>query len=385
MHPTKLLRGSKTRYLENKKILVGLTSSIAIIEAPKLMRELIRHGAEVYCIATEETKKIIGEEALKFGCGNKVYYEITGDLEHISLYNECDLYLIIATANTISKLANKIADNIVTTTYLMFKDKPVLVVPVMHINMYESIKENLDKLKYITPKIEEGKIKIDIERIVKEVIDKIGNKFEKKVLILNGSTVEFIDDVRVITNLSSGKMGIALAEAFLREGYEVYMIMGLGEEVPYYIKSFKVLTSEEMLKKALELGKEVDIIISCAAISDFVPEKKEGKISSDVEEITIKLRRNIKVLKKLRERFKDKIIVGFKAEYNVDEEELIERAKKRLEEYGLDIIIANDLSKNYFGSDNIEAYIIKKYGEVKKCHGSKKEVAKLIVSEVKQL
>ena len=384
MHPTKLLKGHKTKYLEGKKILIGLTSSIAIIEAPKLMRELIRHGAEVYCIATEETKKIIGEEALKFGCGNKVYYDITGDLEHISLYNKCDLYIVIATANTVSKLANKIADNIVTTTYLMFIDKPKFVVPVMHINMYKSIEENLKKLDYVKPKIEEGKLKIDIEEIVKEAIKRVGNRFNKRVLILNGSTVEFIDDVRVITNLSSGKMGIALAEAFLKKGYDVEMIMGLGKDVPYYIKTHKVLTSEEMLKKALELGKDFDIIVSSAAISDFIPEKVEGKISSDREELIIKLKRNVKVLKELRKKFEDKIIVGFKAEYDVDEKELIERAKKRLDEYGLNMIVANDLSKYYFGSDETEAYIItNKY--VKKVKGSKNMVAEEIVKEVEKL
>ena len=92
MHPTKLLKGTKSKLLEGKKILVAVTSSIAAIETPKLMRELIRHGAEVYCIITEETKKIIGKEALKFGCGNDVYEEITGDIEHI-------LYTMSATAS----------------------------------------------------------------------------------------------------------------------------------------------------------------------------------------------------------------------------------------------------------------------------------------------
>ena len=395
MHPTKLLKGTKSKLLEGKKILVAVTSSIAAIETPKLMRELIRHGAEVYCIITEETKKIIGKEALKFGCGNEVYEEITGDIEHILLYNECDCLLIYpATANIISKINLGIADNIVNTTALMFfENKPIFIVPAMHENMFNAIKKHIDELKekdkiyIIPPRFEEGKAKVaSVEDVVKTVIEKIGNNLKKegnRVLILNGGTVEFIDKVRVITNLSSGKMGVALAEAFCKKGFYVEVVTAMGLEPPYYIKNHKVLTAEEMLNKAIELAKDFDIIISSAAISDFTVESFEGKLSSEKEPI-LKLKKNPKVLEELRKVYKDKIIIGFKAEYNLDEEELINRAKERLNKYNLNMIIANDLSKHYFGDDYIEVYIITK-SEVEKVSGSKKEVAEKIVEKVKKL
>ena len=191
IHPTKKLKGTKSKLLENKKIVVGVTSSIAAIETPKLMRELIRHGAEVYCIITEEVKKIIGKDALTFGCGNEVMEEITGNIEHVALYDECDAMIIYpATANIISKIALNIADNIVNTTAMMFLEKkPLFIVPAMHENMFDAVKEHIEKLKskektyVISPKMEEEKAKVaSIEDVVGFVIEKIGNKMDKKVL-----------------------------------------------------------------------------------------------------------------------------------------------------------------------------------------------------------
>lgn len=138
-----------------------------------------------------------------------------------------------------------------------------------------------------------------------------------------------------------------------------------------------------MLNKAIELAKDFDIIISSAAISDFTVESFEGKLSSE-EELILKLKRNPKVLEELRRIYKDKVIIGFKAEYNLDEKELINRAKERLNKYNLNMIIANDLSKHYFGDDYIEVYIITKY-EVEKISGSKKEISERIVEKVKKL
>ncbi|ENN96771.1 phosphopantothenoylcysteine decarboxylase/phosphopantothenate/cysteine ligase [Methanocaldococcus villosus KIN24-T80] len=364
--------------LRNKKIVVALTASIAAVEAFRLIRELKKLGAEVYCIATKETFDIIGRKALEF-TADKVMDEISGDVEHVSLYNNCDLLIIYpATANIISKISSKIADNIVNTTALVFLNhKPIIIAPAMHINMYENIREHLEKLSnynhvyILQPRFENGKAKIaKVDDVIKKIFE-IFNKDKKRVLILNGATAEFIDDVRVITNLSSGKMGNALAEALLKY-FNVEMILGIGEK-PRWVKCYRALTSEEMLNKALDLGKDFDIIISSAAISDFITEKLEGKVSSD-NELIIKLKPNKKILKELRKRFKDKIIIGFKAEYNVDKDELIRRAKRRMEEYGLDMIIANDLSKYYFGSDETEVYAITK-DKIELISGKKREVA----------
>ncbi|WP_421077091.1 bifunctional phosphopantothenoylcysteine decarboxylase/phosphopantothenate--cysteine ligase CoaBC [Methanothermococcus sp. Ax23] len=398
MHPTKKLKGLKSKLLDGKKILVVVSSSIAAIETPKLMRELIRHGAEVYCIATEETKKIIGEYSLEFGCGNKVCYDITGSIEHVMLYDICDAMVIYpATANIISKISLNIADNIVNTTATMFfEKKPIFIVPAMHQNMLDTIDNHLTNLEnkkniyIVSPKMEEEKAKVpSIEDVVLDVIEKLSwknnnnnNKNKsKKVLILSGGTAEFIDKVRVISNLSSGKTGYLLAEAFCRDGFDVEVIHALGKEPPYYVKSHKVLTAKEMLNKALELGKDADIIISCAAISDFTPEEQiEGKIKSD-RDVVIKLKRNPKVLAELRKAFPDKIIVGFKAEYGLEKEELVDIATKKLKEYNLNFIVANDLSKHYFGDDYNEVILIGK-DKLKEFKGKKSEIMEKIKDEI---
>jgi phosphopantothenoylcysteine decarboxylase/phosphopantothenate--cysteine ligase len=401
MHPTKKLKCSKSKLLDGKKIVVAVSSSIAAIETPKLMRELIRHGAEVYCIATEETKKIIGEYSLEFGCGNKVSYDITGSIEHVMLYDICDAMIIYpATANIISKISLNIADNIVNTTATMFfEKKPIFIVPAMHQNMLDTIDNHLSNLKnkkniyVVSPKMEEEKAKVpSIEDVVLDVIEKLNNKSKnicknesknksKKVLILSGGTAEFIDKVRVISNLSSGKTGYLLAGAFCRDGFDVEVIHALGIEPPYYVKSHKVLTAKEMLNKALELGKDADIIISCAAISDFTPEEQiEGKIKSD-KDVVIKLKRNPKVLAELRRAFPDKIIVGFKAEYGLEKRELVDIATKKLKEYDLDFIVANDLSKHYFGDDYNEVILIGK-NKLRELKGKKSEIMEKIKNEI---
>ena len=409
MGPAEKLRGSKSKLLEGKKILVAVSSSIGAIETPKLIRELIRHGAQVYTIATEESKNIIGEYALEFASGNRVHYKITGNVEHVSLYEICHAMIVHpATANIISKIALGIADNIVNTTAMMFmENKPIFIVPSMHKNMLHSIRNHIDTLKerqvfIISPRMEEEKAKVpSIEEIVLKVIEVLGkgsynngcvngaynehgsqsNKKNKKILILSGGTAEFIDKVRIITNLSSGKTGYHIAEAFSKEGHNVEVIYALGKEPPYYVKSHKVITSKEMLNKALELGKDADIIVSCAAISDFIPDEfVDGKIKSD-SDITLKLKRNTKVIRELRRAFPEKTIVGFKAEYGVDKNKLIEIGREKLREYNLDYIVANDLSKYYFGEEYNEVILIGK-NSIMEFKGKKSEIMEKIVKEI---
>lgn len=237
-------------------------------------------------------------------------------------------------------------------------------------------------------KMEEEKAKaISIEDVSELAIDVFSDRKEerKKVLILAGGTAEPIDKVRVITNLSSGKTGISLAEEFCRQNYDVEVIKGLGKDIPYYIKSENVVTSEEMLEKALERGENADIIISCAAISDYAPESNfEGKLSSDIETQVINLKQTPKVLERLRKEFPKKIIIGYKAEYGINLDELKEKAQSRLEKYNLDVIVANDLSKHYFGDDLNEILIIDRENTLK-ISGTKDEISKKIVEVVNNL
>jgi len=393
MDPTEGIRGSKSKVLEGKRIVVGVTASIGAIETPKLIRELIRHGAEVYPVATQESRDIVGEYALEFASGKKVCYNITGLVEHVTLYNLCDAMVIYpTTANTLSKIALGIGDNVVNTTALMFmENKPLFIAPGMHVNMWQNIGEHVEKLRrkrlvyVLPPRMEEGKAKVpSIEDVVLRVMEVLKGDYRrgKRVLILSGATAEFIDRVRIITNLSSGKTGYYLAEAAAREGHHVEVIHALGMEPPYYVKSHKVITSREMLDKALEVGRDAQVIISCAAISDFIPEVTfPGKIKSD-RDITLKLRRNIKIIKELRRAFPEKTIVGFKAEYGVSKEELVEIGKEKLREYDLDYIVVNDLARHYFGDDYNEVILIGKRGVLKELKGRKSKIMEEIIREV---
>lgn len=292
----KSIKGSKSSKLAGKEIVLGITGSIAAVESVKLSRELMRHGAEVYAVMSEDAKKIVHPYALEFGTGNPVVDEITGKVEHVSYAGDhdkkCHLILIApATANTISKIAAGIDDTPVTTVVSTgFGKIPIIIVPAMHSSMYNNpiIAENIEKLKkygveFLTPQFEENKAKLpEIEDIVAAVIKRLSVKdFEgKKVLVTAGPTIEKIDDVRFITNKSSGLMGIKLAEEFDMRGAEVILILG-PTQLNSYVKTHHVETYEEMFKEVMS-NKDVDIAIFAAATSDFhVDNYLTGKISSN--------------------------------------------------------------------------------------------------------
>lgn len=186
-----------------------------------------------------------------------------------------------------------------------------------------------------------------------------------KVLITLGPTQEPIDAVRYVTNASSGKMGLALARESISRGHETAIISGpVGISLPSDAKIVRVRTAEEMINSTLnELENDYQILISTAAIADYSPEKIEtGKIKSDEEELTIRLKPTQKLTRIARQKFPELFIVAFKAEYGVTRDELINRAVSKLESENLDMIVANDIKNNGFGSDSIEVYVIDKDG-----------------------
>jgi len=397
-HPSELIRGSKGDDLEGKRIIYCVTGSIASIESVRIIRELIRYGADVIPFMTSGALKIIGEEALYFASGHKPIFEFTGETEHIKYVKHADLIIIApATANIIGKIANGIADDVVSTAALVALGAQIkmIVVPVMDYSMLQNpiVKENIEKLKkmgvkIIEPKIEEGKAKIpEKETIVKEVIREIGKRdFEgKNILILSGATAEPIDEIRIITNRSSGVMGYWIAKrAFLR-GANVDMIYGLGKVDPsFYATVYRVETVDEMLAKAMDLlqSKKYDVVISVAAISDYKPKKREkGKIPSKLEHLTLELEPTQKVIEKIREVY-DGVLVIFKSEA-YGGEKLIKEAKKRLSEVKADIAVANTLEA--FSSEYAEAYIINKHGEVREIKDHKKKIAEEILNEIARI
>jgi len=371
----KSIKGSKSNKLLGKSIVLGITGSIAAVESVKLARELMRHGAEVYAVMTSDAKKILHPYALEFATGNPVVDEITGKIEHVSYAGDhdrkCDLILIApSTANTISKIAYGIDDTPVTTVVSTgFGKIPIIIVPAMHSSMYKNpiILENIDKLKnhgvlFLTPKFEENKAKLpDIDEIVQAVIKKLYVKdfVGKKVLVTAGPTIEKIDDVRFITNNSSGLMGIKLAEEFDMRGAEVTLVLG-HTKLESYVKTIPVEKFDEM-HDAVMSNTDADIAVFTAATSDFHVDKPcSGKISSD-SSTTINLIPNKKIVQEYSSNSKA-FIVGFKAEYGVPDDELLRRAYERLSSSNMGLIVANDVGKEKrgFQSETNEVFIIDK-------------------------
>jgi phosphopantothenoylcysteine decarboxylase/phosphopantothenate--cysteine ligase len=377
--------------LKGKKIALCVTGSVAAIESPKIARELLRLGAEVTAYMTPDSGSIITPDVMEFATGRPPVTRLTGKLEHLEKF---DLVVVApATANTIGKIACGLADNPVTT--LVFSTKaPVLIAPGMQEDMYSNpiLEENMEKLKllgmvFIEPNVEEGKAKLaGLDTITDAVVRTLYKKDMegKKVLVTAGPTQEPMDPVRVITNRSSGKMGIAIArEAYLR-GAEVRLILGpTAEPVPDGITVERVETAGEMLKAVRRDIGSSDYFISAAAIADFTTEAAEEKIDSRGGEISLRLVPIPKVLEAVKG--SKAVKCGFKALHGVSEEELVEAAKKLLQESGLDLVVANDVSRGVFGSDENEVYLVDNKGVKHLPRMSKVEVAAAIMDRLAEL
>lgn len=378
------------------EIILCVTGSVAAVETVKLARELRRQGADVKCFMSDDACHIIHPYALEFATGQEVVLELTGKIEHVK-YAQADLILVApATANVISKFAYKMADNPINTLLITAfgHDAPIVMVPSMHDSMYRSVEENIHKLEeeginFVHPRMDEGKAKFPyLEDIILQSLRQINNKENdltgKKVLISAGGTYEAIDPIRGITNRSSGKMGLEIAkEAFIR-GADVTLLLGeVNVSIPESFEVIKAISSKEMNEKVLEIISEFDIFISTAAVSDFSPSIAEkSKISSDGD-VELKLKPNPKIIDQIKQKNPEIFLVGFKAEYNISEEELIESAQKQIKKSGTDLVVANDVSIKDagFGSDKNQVILVD--NEVKKiplC--TKKEISQFLWDKI---
>lgn len=395
MHPIEELRGAKSSKLSEKKIVLGVTGSIAAVECVKLARELVRHGADVIPVMTNWAQRIVHPDALEFATGHKPIVQLTGAVEHVAFCglvpDKADLYLICpATANTISKITYGIDDTPVTTfaTTAIGSKIPVAIVPAMHGSMYEhkTVLENIEKLKkqgliFIQPKLEEKKAKMpEIDEIVETAIRIAGNDagklLGKRILVIGGATAEPIDDVRVITNRSSGKTSVAIARAAFEMGASVEFWYGHGTaQAPKFVETKRFGTVGELAKMAKSCN-GFDAIINCAAISDYTVEKSKGKISSEkVPEI--KLKPAPKILEILRRSCPKAVLVPFKLESDISEKSLVGKAKKRMTESKAEMIVAN--TSEAIGSDKNSIILILKSGESVRLSGSKDAIASEIL------
>jgi len=383
-HTSKEIIGTKTNELRDKKIILCITGSVAAIKSTEIARELMRRGADVYAVMTKAAHQIIHPDMVEWATGNPVVTELTGQIEHVTYAGEhsqhADLILVApSTANTIGKVASGIDDTPVTTTLTtgIGAGIPVIIAPAMHASMYKHqiVNENIKKLQNIgiqvlLPRFEEGKAKIPgTTEIVQAVIDKLTLPQDltgKHILMTAGPTRAYLDAFRYITNPSSGKMGVALAQNALDRGAKVTLVYGPGTAIPpAQAKVIPILSTEEMLEavqKTLKVEKIDAAILSAAAADYGLPERKNEKTPSGKDEWNLQLKPLPKIVKNVKTIDPNVYLVGFKAEYNLTNEELIDRAYKRMNETGMDLIVANDVSKENtgFGTDTNEVYIIDK-------------------------
>ncbi len=395
-HPTLDIKGSRGSELSGKKIVLGVTGSIAAVETIKLARELIRYSADVYGVMTKDAQKIIHPYALQYATGRDVITEITGDVEHIELCGnregKADLLLIApCTANTIGKIATGVDDTPVTTfaSTAIGAEIPIIIVPAMHESMYSQpiAAENIQRLKkvgieFVGPRLEEGGAKIaDTEDVILRVLRSLSKKElkGKKVLVTGGATAEAIDPIRILTNRSSGKTGLELArEAFIRGAGVTLVQKG---KCPYAdIQNIYIESAKEMSDAVLgELKKGYDVFICAAAVSDYTIDKSKDKIPSG-QELTLNLKPVPKVIERVRAEHPRLYMVSFKAETNVPKEELIDRARSMKDTIKLNLAVANDVGKGGIGGEENEVYIIG--DEITHVKGSKREIAKKVIDAI---
>ena len=401
-HPSLDIVSSNGVELSGKKIVLCVAGSVAAYKAIELARLLMRHGAYVTCVASNAVTKLIQPDYFKWATGNKVITKLTGELEHIKLadYNQSDLIMVYpATANTLGKLANGIDDTPISTILTVgFGSKiPILMCLAMHASMYENsaVKKNIkflkNKIEFLAPQMIEGKAKaIEPEEVLDHVLKKFGSSSKlknKRILMTAGPTVEQIDPIRAITNQSSGKTGIYLASELVSAGAKVTMIYGPGEEKPPAgAKVINILSSRDMLEAVKEeLRKKFDIVIMAAAVADYTPTKpSRKKIKSNDSEMKITLKKAPKIIDQIKKYQKNVLLVGFKAETNVNRDQLIKSAKKKLIESSSDLIIANDIGSDRYKKNpkNNQVIIVDSEKIVTSSWTKKQKIAQLIKKQI---
>jgi phosphopantothenoylcysteine decarboxylase/phosphopantothenate--cysteine ligase len=395
-----------------KTILIGVTAGIAAYKIPDLIKLFKKEGLEIFVVMTKKATMIASAEDFEKTSGNKVFvnlFEKNFDyrkvlklrkVEHIDLADKTDVMVIApATANIIAKLAHGIADDFLTTTALAVT-APIIICPSMNVNMWNNpiVRENINKLKSSGYQIVEpacgmlacgyegvGRLE-NIQTIKNEVlkqIQRVNSLKDKKIIITAGGTMEKIDEVRYITNRSSGKMAVALAEECYLRGADVLLLKAENSVRPRYLIKEKVFkTAEDLFLLVKENIKNTDIFFQVAAVSDYkIKHSFKGKLPSK-KSVILNLIPQIKIINQIKKMSPRTTLIAFKAEYNLGEKLLIEKALEKLKESQADIVIANDISQKDrgFESDFNEVYVVSADKTVKKIpYSPKREIAKKII------
>lgn len=390
---------------ENKSIIIGVSGGIAAYKTAYLVSALSKTEADVNLIMTENACEFISPLVFETLTGNKCYVDTFDrnfkfDVEHISLAKKADIFMIApATANVIAKIANGIADDMLTTTFLASKCKKI-VSPAMNTAMFENqiTQDNIAKLKkygigVVEPqngllacgdtgagKMPEPDFLFDvIEREIAREKDMLG----KKVLVTAGATMESLDPVRFLTNHSSGKMGFAIAKEAMLRGAEVTVVKAnTTAEIPNFVNIVEVSSASEMFDEVTKRANQQDIIVKAAAVADYTPESYvDSKIKKKDGDLSIPLKRTMDILKYLGENKKEgQFLCGF----SMETDNMLENSKAKLSKKNADMIVANNLKDagSGFKTDTNAVTLITKDGHKSLELKSKAEVAKEIFDEI---
>ena len=393
--------------IRGKNIVLGVTGGIAAYKACELVRALVKEGASVEVVMTQNAMEFVTPLTLQTLSGNKVATRPfdpvwESEIGHISLADRADLVVIApATASFVGKMATGIADSLLATLVLATL-APVIVCPAMNVNMYNNVavQDNIRKLRDRGVSIVEpsegflacgweGRGRLpETEDIMSEVELALTPKdmAREKVLVTAGATREYIDPVRFISNPSSGKMGYALAEEAGMRGAEVVLISGKSPLPPPRGVTFvSVESADDMYAAVMKHLDWSTLVIKAAAVGDYAPgSKADGKIKKTGDELTLKLKRTRDILKEIGERKKQQIVVGFAAET----EDLMANAAVKLREKNADMIVANNVGAPGAGfeSDTNEVHLLFASGATEELPlAPKKEIAKIIFDRISEL
>jgi phosphopantothenoylcysteine decarboxylase/phosphopantothenate--cysteine ligase len=391
LQPVQTLRG--------KNIVLGVTGSSAIYKSIDLARRLIRMGATVRVVMTRFATKLISPDLFHWATGQKPLVEMTGEIEHIDLAKWGDALVVApATLNTMCKIAHGVLDELLTLTAvtMLGSGKKVIVVPTMNIRLlntpqYDKAIKILreEGVFIIPPKIEEDKAKYppieDLSHCIDALINRGRDLEGARVLVTAGATVEHIDPVRVITNPSSGLMGILVAREAACRGASVTLVHGnITLEPPYMVKTIRVESTEDMARVVRDLTEkeEFDIGVFAAAPADYKPiSPRVLKINTkEYGKIVLELEATPKVIKNILK--KPRYIVAFAAE-TLSGDELLNKAREKLIEYRADLVVGNNVlsAKAGFAKEYLEAIIITKDDVVASGLLLKYEIARLILDK----
>ncbi|MCI4318059.1 MAG: bifunctional phosphopantothenoylcysteine decarboxylase/phosphopantothenate--cysteine ligase CoaBC [Thermoplasmata archaeon] len=403
MHPSRAIQGRRSRLLSGRRIVLGVSGSIAAIEVPRIIRELIRHGATVQVVMSPESTRIVTPEAITFASGSPPITQLTGGVEHVTLLGpgegRADLLLIApATANTIAKVAHGIDDTPVTScaSVALGGGVPILIAPAMHANMgmNPAVRENLAKLRdwgvgVIEPQSAEGEEKIATpEDVAAAVLHRLvaGPWAGRRVVIIGGASREPIDEVRSITNESSGETAVALAVQAHFRGAETHLWAGgLRVPVPDFLRVVRWGSVSDLAalarRNARFLAGSAAVLVP-AALSDFSLAPRKGKISSsEAATLSLALTRAPKLLPLLRRIAPPPTrLVGFKLEVRATPAQLAASARLLQSENHLDEVVANNQTS--MGGPMTEVLVVTRRGDQHWVRGPKSDVAGKLLDDL---